>query len=112
MQLNDTWKIVTEDGGTEVKPGDEVTDFRGGTTVFRYVSQAPRPGSGGKIMTDRGYELYPSVFKVKIVPRSDAPPAPIFARFPRRPSQKAPLPAGMTAAEVREYLLAEQEDRS
>jgi hypothetical protein len=69
--LNDTHKLIDPAGGTEVKPGDPVTDFRGDPDVFRYVSKAPGGNSQGKIITDRGGELYPSVFGLTIVPRSE-----------------------------------------
>lgn len=74
-QLNSTWKAVTGDG-TEVRPGDALTDFRGDPDVFRYVSRAPGGNSSGKIITDRGHELYPQVFGLTIVPRHQPQPSP------------------------------------
>lgn len=69
--LNDTHKLINPDNGTEIRPGDPVTDFRGDPDVFRYVSKAPGGSSQGKIITDRGFELYPSVFGLAIVPRGE-----------------------------------------
>ena len=69
--LNDTHKLINPDSRTEIRPGDPVTDFRGDPDVFRYVSKAPGGSSQGKIITDRESELYPSVFGLRIVPRSE-----------------------------------------
>jgi len=81
--LNDTHMVIYGDKywatGTEVRPGSAITDFRGGDDVFRYISKAPGGNSQGKIVTDRGGELYPSVFGLKIVPRTPAPLAALHA---------------------------------
>ena len=69
--LNDTHKLTDPATGTEITPGTAITDFRGDPDVFRYVSRAPGGNSGGKIITDRGGELYPSVFGLAIVPRDE-----------------------------------------
>jgi hypothetical protein len=71
--LNATYKLIRgdsdPDAGTEVLPGEEITDFRGDTAIFGYISRAPGGNSGGKIITDRMSELYPSVFGCTIEPR-------------------------------------------
>lgn len=69
MKLNDTHKLIQAETGTEIMPGDPVTDFRSAVHVFRRITKIPGGPSQGKIITDRGHELYPSVFGLTIVPR-------------------------------------------
>lgn len=66
-QLSD-YMTIREDG-TEVFPGDRLTDFRGDHATYESITRAPEPGKSGKIMTSRGYELYPQVFNLTIVAR-------------------------------------------
>lgn len=71
MQLNATHKLIDPARpGTEIGPGDPIIDFRSAVHIFRYISRAPGGNSQGKIITDRWSELYPSVFGLKIVPRT------------------------------------------
>jgi hypothetical protein len=70
--LNDTWKLINPGDGTEIRPGDPITDFRGEPDVFWLITRAPEGNSSGKIITDRGYELYPSVFNLRIVRRTES----------------------------------------
>jgi hypothetical protein len=69
MAITDDYKLVTAEDGTEIRAGEPITDFRSDPDVFQYISKAPGGNSSGKIVTDRGGELYPSVFSLKIVPR-------------------------------------------
>ena len=80
--LNDSWKLTGPDG-TEVRPGDPITDFRGEPDVFRYISRAPGGNSSGKIITDAGNELYPSVFGLRITARTEPaiPATPFWQRM-------------------------------
>lgn len=50
--------------GTEVLPGETITDFRGQDAVFYAATQASAPGRAGKIQLDDpfGIEVYASVF--------------------------------------------------
>lgn len=77
MALSD-YMTVREDG-TEVVPGDRLTDFRGDHATYESITRVPEPGKSGKIMTDRGHESYPQVFDLKIVAR------PVTLRFPGFP---------------------------
>lgn len=60
MPKYDNAKLINEETGAEIKPGDVVPNFRGEPTRFLYVSRIPEGNSGGKIVTD-GREVYPSV---------------------------------------------------
>lgn len=76
MDPNDNWKLTDPaEHDAEVSPGDPVTDFRGDVHIFQSITRAPGGNSRGKILTDQGSELYPSVFGLTIVPRTpeDAP---------------------------------------
>lgn len=70
MKLNDNWKLIQAETGTEITSGEAITDFRGDPDVFQRITKAPGGPSQGKIITDRGYELYPSVFGLRIIPRT------------------------------------------
>lgn len=64
----DVARLVNEDTGREILPGDTVVTFRGESTVFRYVSRLPEHGKEGKVFTDirPGGEFYPSVLGARI----------------------------------------------
>jgi len=72
---NDTHKLVTEGNSTLIKEGDVISDFRGESHVFMYISQEPVVGKEGKItvepigMIGSEREYYPSAFNLKIIER-------------------------------------------
>jgi hypothetical protein len=69
----ETARLINEETGEEVQPGDTVLTFRGEATVFRYVSSLPEFGKSGKVFTDirPGGEFYPQVFGCRILTRDD-----------------------------------------
>lgn len=64
----ETARLISTITGREIRPGEEVTTFRGEVTVFRYVSGLPWCGKSGKIFTDirPGGEFYPGVVDARI----------------------------------------------
>jgi hypothetical protein len=71
-QLNDTWKLIEPMSGVEITPGETITDFRDQPHVFHAITKVPDGSSQGKIQVggEFGPEYYPSVFRLKIVPRA------------------------------------------
>jgi hypothetical protein len=51
--------------GEIVEPGATVTNFRGETGVFTYISRGAIPGKSGKVIVD-GRETYDSVWDLKV----------------------------------------------
>lgn len=50
-----------------INPGDEITDFRGDTHIYRQITVEPDwPHKSGKILTNQG-EYFPGVFDLKII---------------------------------------------
>lgn len=78
MRYNDTHKIVRADG-TEVRPGDTVTNFRGVDAIFRMITRVPGDGTAttGKILVDEpdwpGAERYAHVYGTRVVERDEHP---------------------------------------
>jgi hypothetical protein len=64
--------------GTEVLPGDEITDFRGDTAIFERAVRAPDAGRTGKIQVraDVGGEYYMGVFGLEVFDVPDTLPIP------------------------------------
>jgi hypothetical protein len=61
---------VTDKGGKEILPGDEVTYFRGNKGTFQGVSRGPVPGKTAKVLVD-GFEYYANVFDLIVEAISD-----------------------------------------
>jgi hypothetical protein len=76
---------VTDKDGNEIHRGDIVTDFRGETATFRYVSRGPDIGKSAKVVVERVYngpptngygmpgqhENYAGVFDLTVTPLDD-----------------------------------------
>jgi hypothetical protein len=60
-------KAFREDG-TEVRPGEVVTDFRGDQAVFHAATRAPNGRRTGKVQVGGpfGSEYYMTVFKLTV----------------------------------------------
>lgn len=73
-QYDLTHAVIRADG-TEVRPGDTITSFRGIDAIFRSLTRVPGDGTGtnGKIIVDEpdwaGCERYPSVYDLRVVER-------------------------------------------
>jgi hypothetical protein len=65
-----TLRAYRASDGTEVRPGDTVTDFRGDRAVFERATRAPDGHRTGKVCTTDGGEVYMSVYS--LVVRDDA----------------------------------------
>lgn len=71
-------RLVNEETGEEIQPGDQVVTFREETVIFQYVSRLPEPGKGGKIVVKERFlnlhnvvkelerEYFPSVLEARI----------------------------------------------
>lgn len=70
MNPNDTYKLIQDEAGIEITPGETITSFLGDVHIFRSITRAPGGNSQGTIITDTGSELYPSMFGLTIIPRT------------------------------------------
>lgn len=66
-----TFRAYREDG-TEVRNGDEVTDFRGDTAIFVKASRAREGHRTGKVVVkgltwDNEHEYYDTVFSLTVL---------------------------------------------
>jgi hypothetical protein len=63
--------------GTEVRPGDIITDFRSETATFERATRAPHGHRTGRIQVDgpHGSEFYMTVFNLDVREVPDANPA-------------------------------------
>lgn len=61
-------KAFRADDGTEVRPGDIVTDWRDNDAEFHAVTRGPSPGRSAKVQVDGQYgpEYYAQVFKLDV----------------------------------------------
>ena len=59
------YRVTRIADGTEVKPGDTVTDFRGRTGVFDHVSRGVEYNGTAKTIVD-GFEFYGRVWGLKV----------------------------------------------
>ena len=68
-------KLVNESTGMEIKIGDVVNDFRGGSNELLHFYRKPAPSTGRVVIAEigpegeryDGREVYPSVIGAKIV---------------------------------------------
>lgn len=64
--------LVTDKDGRVIVSGDTVTDFRGETAVFEYVSRAPDIGKSAKVVVSGKLgEYYAGVFDLNVTVISD-----------------------------------------
>ncbi|WP_294180949.1 hypothetical protein [uncultured Schumannella sp.] len=58
---------VTKEDGTEVRPGDRVTDFRGEEHVFVRVERGPQEGRSAKVQVEGSpIAYYATVLKLTV----------------------------------------------
>jgi hypothetical protein len=66
---------VTREDGTEVRPGDRVTDFRGEEHVFVRVERGPQEGRSAKVRVEGSpIAYYSTVFQLTVEEIEAEPP--------------------------------------